>query len=432
MQITSYQSAVQYLFGLHRHGIKLGLDPTITLLKRMGNPHHRYVSLHIGGTNGKGSVAAMVASVLQSAGYQVGLYTSPHLVDFRERIRVQGAMIPKESVIDLTHRIQSVSGASLSLTFFEFTTAMALQYFAEKHIEVAVIEVGLGGRFDATNVLDPLGALITNIACDHEQYLGHTLSAIAYEKAGIIKKGSSVVVGPMADAPRQVIEAYAAEQRALPFRWNTEFQIAHQTNQDFNYDGSHWRFSALPCSLKGDHQIQNAGCAVALLEMGALKGVKVSESALRNGLTNVRWEGRLETVSQSPRIILDGAHNAAAAQVLKAYLSEVLQSSPMTRLILVVGMMHDKNHKAFLEVLTPLADHLVVAQASLSRAASIQEIKGAMPNDFCPVQEAASPLEAIKIAKSLAKSTDLICMTGSLILVGELRDCLLRSDYPSS
>jgi len=430
--MISYQKAIHYLYGLNRHGIKLGLDPTITFLKRMDNPHHRYVSLHIGGTNGKGSVAVMVASILQAAGYRVGLYTSPHLVEFRERIRVQGAMIPKEGVIELTHRIQSVAGATLSLTFFELTTAMALQYFAEEHIDVAVIEVGLGGRFDATNVLDPLGALITNIACDHEQYLGHTLSAIAYEKAGIIKKGSSVIVGPMADAPQQVIETYAAEQRAVPYRWNTEFHIAHHTDQEFNYTGSHWTFSGLRCSLMGDHQILNAGCAVALLEIGALKGMKISESAIRQGLTQVRWEGRLETVSQSPRIILDGAHNVAAAQVLIAFLSKVLQSSTLTRLILVVGMMRDKNHKAFFEVLTPLADHLVVTQASLSRAASILELQGALPKDSCAVQAAVSPPEAIKIAKSLARATDLICMTGSLILVGELRDCLLQSDYPSS
>jgi dihydrofolate synthase/folylpolyglutamate synthase len=427
-----YQYVLEYLYGLNRHGIKLGLDPTITLLKGLGNPHHRYVSLHIGGTNGKGSSAIMVATILHAAGYRVGLYTSPHLVDFRERIRVDGVMIPEERVIELTQRIQAVSGPMGSLTFFEFTTAMAFQYFAEEQIDVAVIEVGMGGRFDATNVLEPLGVCITNIACDHEQYLGNTLTSIAYEKAGIIKKGGSVIVGPMADAPRQVIESFAAEQRAVPYAWDTDFHTAHEPDQEFSYHGSHWSFSGLRCSLLGDHQRVNAACALALLEIGALKGLKVSESAIRQGLTEVRWEGRLETVSHRPWIVLDGAHNGAAAQVLVSFLSKVLQSEPSTKLILVVGMMRDKNHSAFLEVMNSLADHLILTQASLSRAASVQELREALSEDSCPVEAVASPREAIQVAKKLARATDLICITGSLILVGELRDCLLQSDYSSS
>ena len=430
--MKAYQGVLEYLYGLNRHGIKLGLDSTIALLKRLDNPHLRYVSLHIGGTNGKGSTAIMAATILQAAGYRVGLYTSPHLVDFRERIRVNGAMIPEERVVELTQRIQSETGSMGPLTFFEFTTGMAFQYFAEEKIDVAVIEVGLGGRFDATNVLEPLGVLITNIACDHEQYLGHSLSSIAYEKSGIIKKGGSVIVGPMGDAPRQVIESFAAEQRAVPYRWDTDFHIAHEPDQEFSYHGSHWNFSGLSCSLLGDHQRVNAACALALLEIGALKGLKVPESAIRQGLTDVRWGGRLETVSLRPSIILDGAHNTAAAQVLVSFLSQVLQSEPSTNLILVVGMMRDKNHSAFLEVMTSLADHLIVTQASLSRAASVQELEEALPKDSCPMQAVASPPEAIKLAKRLARPTDLICMTGSLILVGELRDCLLNSDYSSS
>ncbi len=427
-----YQGILEYLYGLNRHGIKLGLDPTISLLKRLGNPQHRYVSLHIGGTNGKGSTAIMVATILHAAGYRVGLYTSPHLVEFRERIRVNGAMISEERVIELTERIQSVVGPAGPLTFFEFTTALAFQYFADERIEVAVIEVGLGGRFDATNVLDPLGALITNVECDHEQYLGHTLSSIAYEKAGIIKKGISVVVGPMADAPKHVIESFATEQRAIPYRWGTDFHIAHETDQEFGYRGSHWTFSGLRCPLLGDHQRLNAACGLALLELGALKGLNVSELAIRQGLAQVRWEGRLEQVSQGPWTLLDGAHNVAAAQVLVSFLSKVLQSKPNTRLIVVAGMMRDKNHSAFFEVLNSITNHLILTQASLSRAASVQELREGLPTDSCPVQAVTNPTEAIKIAKRLARPTDLICVTGSLILVGQLRDCLLQSNYSSS
>lgn len=431
--MKSYQSVLEYLYGLNRHGIKLGLDPTVTLLKQLGNPHHHYVSLHIGGTNGKGSTAVMVATILQAAGYRVGLYTSPHLVEFRERVRVQGALISKDRVIDLTSRIQSLAGSSHSLTFFEFTTAMAFQFFADEHIDVAVIEVGMGGRLDATNVLDPLGSLITNISFDHEEFLGQTLSSIAYEKAGIIKKGSSVIIGPMEDAPRRVIEDVAEDQRAMPYRWNSDFHIENDTEKEFSFHGSHWTISGLRCALLGDHQKVNAACALALLEIGALKGLKVSEAAIRQGLADVRWEGRLETVSQDPWILLDGAHNAAAGHVLASFLSRVLQTTPsLTGLILVLGMMRDKNHPAFLEVLAPLADHLILTQASLPRAASLWELREAMPKGSGAVQEAASPPEAIKIAKDLARSTDLICMAGSLILVGELRDCLMAPEYPST
>ena len=427
-----YHDVLEYLYGLNRHGIKLGLDPTIRLLKGLGNPHHRYVSLHIGGTNGKGSSAIMVATILQAAGYRVGLYTSPHLVDFRERIRADGAMISEHRVIELTERIQSVAGSSGPLTFFEFTTAMAFQYFADERVDVAVIEVGLGGRFDATNVLDPLGVLITNVSCDHEQYLGHTLPSIAFEKAGIIKKGNSVIIGPMPDAPRQVIESFAAEQRAVPYRWDRDFHMAHDTDQNFSYHGSHWTFSGLRCPLLGDHQRLNAACALALLEIGALKGLKVSEAAVRNGLAQVKWEGRLEPVSQRPWIVLDGAHNVAAAQGLVSFLSDVLQSKPNTRLIVVAGMMRDKNHSAFFEVLYSVADHMILTQASLSRAASVQELREALPKEACSVRAVTSPHQAMMMAKGLARATDLICVTGSLILVGELRDCLLQSDYSSA
>ena len=396
--MKSYQKALDDLYALNRHGIKLGLDPTREVLRRLGNPHHRFVSFHIGGTNGKGSSAVQVATVLQAAGYRVGLYTSPHLSEFGERIRVQGVNIPAARVVELTHQIQVLAGATLSLTFFEFTTAMAFQYFSKEHIDVGVIEVGLGGRFDATNVLDPLGVLITNIASDHEQYLGNTLASIAYEKAGIVKKGGTVVLGPMPDSPRQVIESFTQEQRAHPYRWDKEFFITKEIEQKFGYQGSHWSFPGLSCSLNGDHQILNAACAVALLEVGALKGLKVSESAIRRGLATVHWEGRLETVSHAPPIVLDGAHNAASAQVLFSYLAKKLQTLSHARLILVVGMMKDKDHRAFLEVLSPLADYLIFTSASLPRAASPRALRQALPRNACPVLAEVSPPEAIKMA----------------------------------
>ena len=430
--MTSNRQTLEYLYGLNPHRIKLGLDPTLAILKRLGNPHSRYVSLHIGGTNGKGSVAAIVATVLQASGYRVGLYTSPHLIEFRERIRVQGAMIPDTTLDELTTRIRLVARDSLALTFFEFTTALAFQYFAEEQVDVAVIEVGMGGRYDATNVIDPLATAITNIGLDHEQYLGHTLSEIAFEKAGIIKKDASVVLGPMADEPKHVIHAFATEQGAVPYSFGSEFHITRHSDSEFSYEGLHWGVSNLVCALEGDHQTMNAACALALLEVGDLKGLKISESAVRTGLTQVKWEGRLETIQHAPDILLDGAHNPEAAQMLASFLIRRLHRVKNSSLVLVVGMMQDKNPQAFLAPLAPLAKHLVLTRASLSRAAPVQSLIKALSLHSRSAIAEESPSEALKIAKSLAGPDDLICITGSLILVGEVRHFVLQSDYSSS
>ena len=430
--MTSNRQTLEYLYGLNPHRIKLGLHPTMAILTRLGHPHHRYLSLHVGGTNGKGSVAAMVASVLQASGYRVGLYTSPHLIEFRERIRVQGAMVPESALDELTNRIRHVAKDSLALTFFEFTTAMAFQYFADEQVDVAVIEVGMGGRFDATNVMHPLAAAITNIGMDHEQFLGHTLSDIAFEKAGIIKKGASVVLGPMADESRRVINAFATKQAAVPYSFGSEFHVTRHTGSEFCYEGLHWTLSNLVCALKGDHQIMNAACALALLEVGDLKGLQISESAVRRGLAEVKWEGRLETIQHDPDILLDGAHNAEAAHRLASFLTQRLHQVKHSSLVLVVGMMQDKNHQAFLAALAPLAKHLVLTQASLSRAAPVRTLMGALSINSGSVMAEESPSEALKIAKNLAGPNDLICITGSLILVGEVRHFILQSDYSSS
>ena len=229
-----------------------------------------------------------------------------------------------------------------------------------------------------------------------------------------------------------MIERYAADQAAVPYAFPSDFRVSHQAGFEFNYQGLHWSLSRLHCALAGDHQILNAACALALLEIGAFKGLKVSESAIRRELAQVRWEGRLETVQRDPHILLDGAHNVAAAQVLASFLAGRLDHTPHAKLILVVGMMQDKNHTAFLEILTPLAEHLILTQASISRSASVQDLSNALPRNCCPVYAEGNPSEALKIAKQLAGPDDLICITGSLILVGELRAWLLRSDDSSS
>lgn len=215
----TYSETVAFLYGLQLHGVKLGLETIRALLTRVGEPHRRYPVIHIGGTNGKGSTAALTASVLQAADYRVGLYTSPHLIDFRERIRVGGAMIPEARVSAIVEALRAASAPDLAPTFFEFTTALAFLYFAEEQVDVAVLEVGLGGRFDATNVVEPLATAITTIGLDHEAYLGSTFEAIAFEKAGIMKPAIPVVIGRIGGPARQVIEAEASARRAPWLRW---------------------------------------------------------------------------------------------------------------------------------------------------------------------------------------------------------------------
>ncbi|RMH36101.1 MAG: bifunctional folylpolyglutamate synthase/dihydrofolate synthase [Nitrospirae bacterium] len=422
----TYSDTLDFLYNLERYGIRFGLDVIAALLAKLENPHHRYPTLHIGGTNGKGSCAAMAAAILQAAGYRVGLYTSPHMYDFRERIRVQGEAISEEHVIELTKRIRDVC-QGLSPTFFEWTTAMALTAFADCQVDVAVIEVGMGGRLDATNVISPLATLITNIAFDHERFLGNTLSAIAYEKAGIVKPAVPTIVGAMPTEASEVIRRCAAERRSPWYQFGVDFHIQHQDQRRFAYQGLDRTYENLSCALEGRHQALNAACALALLEAGARQGLSITESAIRTGLSRVQWPGRLEVWRTAPLLLVDGAHNPDAAQTLVAYLTRVLVRRPCSRLILVVGMMRDKDHAGFLKLLTPLAHSLILTQAHLPRAATPQELANCLPEDRRHVELYPNPLEALLAAERRANPSDVICVTGSLILIGELGVALRRA-----
>lgn len=416
----NYSAAIAYLYSLQKHGIKLGLETMTTLIARLDSPHGQFRTLHIAGTNGKGSTAAMTAAVLQAAGFRVGLYTSPHLVDFRERIRVDGKMIDEEHVSQLTQQIRDACGHDLSPTFFESTTAMAFQYFADASVDVAVVEVGLGGRFDATNVVQPVACAITTIALDHQEYLGPTLSSIAAEKAGIIKPRIPVIVGRLDAEAEETIERIALERQAPMYRLNREFQTIGASTSEFDYRGVSSRRDGLACPLAGRHQLDNAACALALLEAAAAEGLLVPEEAVREGLRSVKWEGRLEIVERSPTIVLDGAHNPAAASVLADSLAEMMRERPRGRLILVFGMMRDKNHRGFIMPLRQLVGEVVLTQADLPRSATVTELRVSL-RDWVPVlHEAPVPVDALALAKQLAGPDDVICVTGSLMLVGDV------------
>jgi dihydrofolate synthase/folylpolyglutamate synthase len=356
----------------------------------------------------------MAAAMLQAAGYRVGLYTSPHLVDFRERIRVNGEMIPESRMAQLTDQLQALHQPELSPTFFEYTTAMAFQHFADSGVDVAVLEVGLGGRFDATNVVTPMACAITTIALDHQAYLGSTLSSIAFEKAGIIKLGVPVVLGRLDDDAWRTIEQVARERQAPVFRIDEHFHTEGEESQQFSYGGVGMRYDGLTCVLAGRHQLDNAACALALLEAAAPQGIVITSEAARTGLQAVSWAGRLEVVDRRPTILLD-------------FLTRADRLHPSRPVILVLGMMRDKDHRGFVEPLKSLVDEVVLTQADLPRSATAQELQSSL-GDLLPHPHVMPSLsDAMALARQLATPDGLVCVTGSLMLVGEckawLRGC---------
>lgn len=429
--MATYPETLDYLFSLHRFGIKLGLEAITDILGRLANPQHGYATLHVAGTNGKGSSSAMVASILQASGYRVGLYTSPHLIDFRERIRVQGADISEEAVCGLIAQIRRTANSLTTLTFFEFTTALAFLHFRNEQVDIAVVEVGMGGRFDATNVLNPIGVLITGIGFDHEEYLGDSLQMIAREKAGIITQKTPVVLGPMPEDIIQIFETQAEKWLAPCFRMGREFSFLETSATTFTYQGPRWTIPELQTNLLGRHQMVNASNAVALLEAAVEETFPISPLAIRTGLQGVKWRGRLEVVNRNPLLIVDGAHNLAGARVLFDFLHSQIHDGAGRKLILVVGMMRDKNLQGFLRVLLPLIDHLILTQPRMERAASVDELKHAVDRkDLIPCLLADS-WEAVCQAKGMANPSDVICVTGSLFLVGEVLNRLTQPGSPT-
>lgn len=423
----TYSSAVAYLYRLQKHGIKLGLTTMTALMVRLGMPQTRYRTLHIAGTNGKGSTAALAAAILQASGYRVGLYTSPHLVEFRERIRVNGEMITESRVARLTEQLQTLCQPDLSPTFFEYTTAMAFQHFADSGVDVAVLEVGLGGRFDATNVVTPMACAVTTISLDHQEYLGTTRSSIAFEKAGIIKPGVPVVLGRLEDDAWRTIEQVARERQATVFRLNEDFRTEGEGLQEFSYRGFGMHYDGLICALAGRHQLDNAACALALLGAAAPQGIAVTAGAVHEGLRTVDWAGRLEVVDRRPTILLDGAHNPAAGAALADFLTRSDRSHVSRPVVLVLGMMRDKDHRGFVEPLRNLVDEVVLTQADLPRSATAQELRVSLEGLLPHPHVVPSLSDAMALARQLATPDGLVCVTGSLMLVGDckawLRGC---------
>jgi dihydrofolate synthase/folylpolyglutamate synthase len=432
----SYQKTIDYLYSLQKHGIKFGLSNSAVLMQLLDTPYRRFRSLHIAGTNGKGSTAAYLASIFRAAGYRTGLYTSPHLVSFTERIRIDNVPIPEERVVELAQRLQRCSEGTLSSdgagpfspTFFEVTTAMAFAYFAEESIDIAVVETGMGGRLDSTNVITPLVSVITNIDLEHTEFLGTTLEQIASEKAGIIKPGVPVVTGAVQPEAIAVIERTAVQQGAPLYRMPKDFCVERMEpggGGDFDYRGIATNYQGLTISLLGKHQASNAALAVAAVECVARSGMAVSEPALRAGLVSASWEGRLERVAGRPDILLDGAHNPASAAVLAEALRSLRPS--YRRLVLVMGILRDKDHGRIIDHLVPLADWVVATKPQYERAIDPQTLAADIRRRHGNVSIADTVEQAVTLARKGSSPNDLIIVTGSLYTVGDARAVLVQS-----
>lgn len=367
---------IEYLFGLRRFGIKPGLESITAVLDKLGNPHRRLRVIHVAGTNGKGSTSAMIASVLKHAGFKVGLYTSPHLVDYRERMQIGGEMI---SEYDIVRFIEKIEALGIPLTFFEFTTAIALLYFAHNDVDFVVLEVGLGGSWDATNVCDAEIAVFTSIGLDHTRILGDSIDLIAKDKCGIIKPSSKVVVGEdnnALDLIREISQGH-------------DFYVAP-------------KFSGR-ISLAGEFQKDNAGIAAKVCGL-----LGVEDKFIKVGVANTHWPGRLQFIDKN--ILFDCAHNPDAVGVVKDY----VKSLDFDRLIVVFGVLADKDYRRMIKLL-PKPDFLILTTPDSDRALDPVELAH---DGECAVVE--SPEEALRFAKEIALENDLIFVTGSIFLVGDL------------
>ena len=411
--------AQAWVFDLQKYGIKFGLSSTLNLLARIGVPFKQGQYIHLAGTNGKGSVAAMLSAVLTRAGYPVGLFTSPHLVHFEERYRLQDQDISSAGLLRLINQVREAINANEPPTFFEFATAMAFLYFHQHQAQPIILETGMGGRLDATNIVRPLVSVITNISLDHQEFLGETLVAIAGEKAGIIKEGVPLVTHARQKRVLNLFRQRCRELGAPMYVGGVDFTTRARAGGLFSYKGLEQHFEHLSVNLPGRHQYRNAAVALAVLELLQHKDFPVPEEALREGLAHTRWQGRLERVPQDPRVILDGAHNPAAARSLAQALK---QENLLGRRLLVMGIMADKDRDAILAPLLPLAQTVIFTRPRYFRAAKPEDLARRVKSHRLEVLLEPEVAQAVRRALSLAGPRDQVVVTGSLYTVGEAKE----------
>ena len=428
---TTYSDALDYLFHFtdyeRMHKVKkatsiFGLDRMNKILEHCGNPHAKLRTVHIAGTKGKGSTAAMLASILRATDRSVGLYTSPHLLDIRERIQVDGEWIAKDAVMAFLSRLRPYldeatrDGDVYAPTFFEIFTTIAFLHFLRQGVDVAVIEVGLGGRLDATNVVRPAACAITPVSFDHTDKLGTELPQIAGEKAGILKEGVPVVSGVQQPEALAVICARAAELDAPVKVVGEDVTVADGPGDAFSVRTWRRELNGLHLPLLGRHQRDNAATAVGLAELLCEAGFDVSDACVRDGLAALRWPGRIQLVAHDPDVIIDGAHNVASIKVLL----DTLAALPPKKTTFVVGIAADKDVGAVLRLLARRGDAFVVTRTSNPRAAGTADLKALLEESGAKdVAEAPTLGAALEAARTLTPPSGRICVTGSMYLAGD-------------
>jgi dihydrofolate synthase / folylpolyglutamate synthase len=443
--MNHYQDALDYLYSfinLEQKSIdryqasKIDTVRPRRLLELLGTPQNKFLAIHIAGTKGKGSVAATCASCLRLAGLRVGLYTSPHLREFRERLRVltpedADGRIPEAVFADLVERVRAVVDQTPEITWFEIVTAIAFLYFAEAEVDIAVVEVGLGGRLDATNVLTPEVSVITSLSLDHTQLLGDTLSQIAYEKGGIIKPGVPVVSSPQADEALKTLKRLAHERQSpltvigRDWTYATNHPSTGQPQHSFILSrGPDPAFippgTEFNVSLAGAHQLENTAVALAALEHVWNRFPALTVATLQAGISAVHWDGRMQTLQQGsgePTIIVDCAHNEDSVAKLVSTLHEDFD---FNRLILVFGAPEDKNIGGMMSHLLPLASQVIMTTANHPRSAAPERLVELAAPFSLPITTTHTVSEALQAAQSQAEAGDLILVTGSIIVVGDL------------
>lgn len=416
----NYTEMMKYLNSFGRFGSKLGLERTLELLKLLGNPQNDFKSVHIAGTNGKGSVTAMMSSILQESGFRVGMYVSPHLDDFRERIVVDGVQIPRKALISLVEKVKPLipeTGlSSTQPTFFEVTTAIAFKYFSDRKVDYAVVEVGLGGRLDATNVITPEVSIITNIGLEHTEVLGRTMGLISAEKGGIIKEGVPVVTAEKKREALEVFERICKEKNAKLIQ-STKY--ASLRNVKCGLNGCTFdlktpmrNYFGLKVKLLGEHQVENAALSIIAAEQ-----IGADECPIRSGILKTKWPGRLEILQKKPLVVMDSAHNPPAMRALK----NSLELFRYKRLILVIGVMKDKEICEIAREIVPAADFVVINKPNLERAAQPEVIRKEAEKYGKPMEIVEDVKSSVKYAKSIAREDDLVLITGSIYMLSEAR-----------
>ncbi len=431
----NYQQAVDYIHSLGRFGSKPGLSRIGELLKQLGSPEKQLKFVHVAGTNGKGSTAAFIAGMLGEAGYRTGLYISPYLESFNERIQINRCPISEDKLAELVTSIKPLchqlsETAVGHPTQFEIITALAMQYYALEQVDIVVLEVGLGGRFDATNIIPPPEVgVITSIGLDHQAVLGDTIPEIAAEKAGIIKPHMTLVTGVRELEAREVIAAKVEQEAGQLYALDRDFKAR---DRQYRWNGQSFKYLSLAdeeqqiqIALNGRHQVDNACVAIAAVEVLNKKGFEVSWEAVKNGISKVNWPGRMEVIRQEPLVILDGAHNSHGTKALKNSLQELARYQ---KIISVIGILKDKDFAEMIEDIASLSKIVIITAPDYYRAIDTGILVAEALNYCQSVLSVTGVANAVSKAILLAEKNDLVLITGSLYTIGEARTFLRNTD----